>query len=217
MRAAVASVLKNYYAAAPTAARVVARLMGRKDAASSPEQLAGLQAALKEPDPWPPLDHFAFRSFGLPGLGISTFESLVRPYGYVRRGELTFPKKKLKAAWFAPPEKRYEDLPRVFYSELEVEKLSPAAQDIIGRYASADTTPLRLRNAILQVEDPVMWQPPAWDDYSALLQETEYGAWCAAATFLSGSYLFAFWLVERRLLETQWTPCDAVALVRALL
>jgi hypothetical protein len=55
---------------------------------------------------------------------------------------LRFPAKRLKAAWFShasgsqaghphtPP------VPRIFVSEIEVEKLSPAAQEVITRHVA---------------------------------------------------------------------------------
>lgn len=57
-------------------------------------------------------------------------------FGYVQREELGFPAKKLKAYWFSPPRTQSYDngcgvngpLPRIFISELLVDKLSPQAQ-----------------------------------------------------------------------------------------
>eukprot|EP00198_Chlamydomonas_reinhardtii_P003066 XP_001692402.1 predicted protein [Chlamydomonas reinhardtii] len=82
-------------------------------------------------------DHFAFRTFGVPGLGISSLERVLVPLGYERVADtppLAFPAKKLAATWFraADPEARRR-LPRVFVSEIQVEKLSPRAQEVIRR------------------------------------------------------------------------------------
>ncbi len=64
----------------------------------------------------------------MPGLGISSIGSALTKHGYQQQEYLTFPVKKLLATWFAPPQELYSCLPRVFVSELQVEKLSPESQ-----------------------------------------------------------------------------------------
>lgn len=62
-------------------------------------------------------DHFAFRSFGVPGLGIASLSQLFTDLGYAPRGPpMVFPAKKLEALWFSPP---HPALPRMFISELK--------------------------------------------------------------------------------------------------
>ena len=66
-------------------------------------------------------DHIAFRTLGVPNLGISSFEKLFIHHGYTKQDYYFFPKKKIDAYWYKPPTENY---PRVFISELKVETLS---------------------------------------------------------------------------------------------
>src|SRR5690349_18518916 len=76
-------------------------------------------------------DHIAFRTMGVPQLGIQSLEKIFLHYGYTKMDKYHFPAKKLDAWWYAPPEPQY---PRIFISELRVAELSDAAQAIIHRY-----------------------------------------------------------------------------------
>ena len=67
-------------------------------------------------------DHIAFRTLGIPNLGIYSFERIFLHHGYTKQDHYFFPKKKLEAYWYKPPHDSY---PRVFISELKVENLSP--------------------------------------------------------------------------------------------
>lgn len=102
------------------------------------ERCPAATAALDEVDNWLPettvgFDHFAFRSFGLPHVGIAAVARWFEDLGYTEGGVLEFEKKKLRARWYCPPA---PDLPRIFISELKIEEVSPTAQEIIGRYAA---------------------------------------------------------------------------------
>lgn len=65
-------------------------------------------------------DHFAFRTFGVPGLGIEPLGAALEAFGYTLRDFYTFPRTHLLAAWYAPPKDLYEVLPRMFVSQLQV-------------------------------------------------------------------------------------------------
>ena len=62
-------------------------------------------------------DHIAFRTMGVPHLGIASFEKIFLHYGYQKRDPYFFESKKLDAFWFSPPEPHF---PRIFVSELRV-------------------------------------------------------------------------------------------------
>src|ERR1700742_2134775 len=79
-------------------------------------------------------DHIAFRSLGVPHLGIASLEKIFLHLGYVRRDPYFFPAKKLNAFWYAPPDPR---LPRIFLSELRVQDLPEASRRIVEKYTSA--------------------------------------------------------------------------------
>jgi hypothetical protein len=125
-------------------------------------------------------DHIAFRTLGIPNLGISSFERIFLHHGYTKQDHYFFPKKKLDAYWYKPPHDRY---PRVFISELKVESLSKQAQQIIHHYTnSIQEDPLNQVD-LDNVDDVVsffyraLWELPRLADYNALLSESEYGAW----------------------------------------
>jgi hypothetical protein len=125
-------------------------------------------------------DHIAFRTMGVPHLGIASLEKIFLHCGYERRDRYTFPGKKLTAYWYAPPRPRY---PRVFISELRVPELSAEAQAIIRSYTDQVTTdPVDL----LDLDDGLavdaflhqpLWRTPTWADYTRLQGESEYAAW----------------------------------------
>ena len=125
-------------------------------------------------------DHIAFRTLGVPNLGIASFEKIFLHHGYKRMDSYHFAEKKLNAYWYAPPE---EKLPRIFISELRVEDLSEGAQQIIKKY-----TDEVLRDPVDQLNlDDIenvgkffyqpLWKLPTLEDYNSLMEESEYAAW----------------------------------------
>ncbi|HVU57507.1 MAG TPA: DUF1338 domain-containing protein [Puia sp.] len=125
-------------------------------------------------------DHIAFRSLGVPHLGIASLEKIFLHLGYTKRDPYFFPAKKLNAWWYAPPEPQ---LPRIFLSELRVQDLSEDAREIIRRYTGAITSDpvdaLDLDNAAVidQFLHSSNWAVPSWEDYHALAAVSEYAAW----------------------------------------
>jgi hypothetical protein len=125
-------------------------------------------------------DHIAFRTMGVPFLGIQSLEKIFLHYGYEKKDHYFFPAKKLDAYWYQPPSPEY---PRIFISELQVDDLSEKAQDIIRSYTSEVKV-----DPVLQIDledaDTVdnflhsgLWRIPLLEDYLALAQESEYAAW----------------------------------------
>ncbi|GAB4039714.1 2-oxoadipate dioxygenase/decarboxylase family protein [Spirosoma gilvum] len=125
-------------------------------------------------------DHIAFRTMGVPNLGIASFEKIFLHYGYEKRDEFNFTGKKLTAYWFSPPEPHY---PRIFVSELRVHELSEEAQQIIHRYTDTvtsdpvDSLDLDDADAVDQFLHQPLWTTPTLADYQRLLDESEYAAW----------------------------------------
>jgi hypothetical protein len=125
-------------------------------------------------------DHIAFRTMGVPHLGIASFEKIFMHYGYAKRDYLRFDGKKLDAYWYAPPVDRY---PRIFISELCVDELSADAQRIIRSYTDEVTSdPVDSLNlddgaAVDQFLHSPLWRTPTWEDYQRLADESEYAAW----------------------------------------
>lgn len=130
-------------------------------------------------------DHIAFRTMGVPQLGIQSFEKIFLHFGYEKRDFFNFEGKKLNAYWFSPPETngRRSDFPRIFVSELRVDDLSENAQRIIRSYTNevksdpADSLDLNNGVAVDEFLHQPLWRTPTWEDYEALQQESEYAAW----------------------------------------
>jgi hypothetical protein len=125
-------------------------------------------------------DHIAFRTLGVPHLGIGSLEKVFLHYGYQKRDYYFFPEKKLNAWWYAPP---VAGLPRIFLSELRVSDLSPEAQEIIHSYTDGivsdpvDRLDLNDAAAVDIYLHSSSWRLPTLTDYEALARESEYAAW----------------------------------------
>lgn len=125
-------------------------------------------------------DHIAFRTMGVPQLGLQSFEKIFLAYGYQKRDPYHFAAKKLDAFWYAPPTPKQ---PRIFVSELRVGDLSPEAQRIIRSYTDevtadpVDSLNLNDGAAVDHFLHSGLWRLPTWQDYSRLLDESEYAAW----------------------------------------
>lgn len=125
-------------------------------------------------------DHIAFRTIGVPQLGIQSFEKIFLHYGYTKRDAYHFKEKKLDAFWYAPPEPHY---PRIFLSELRVKDLSKQAQAIITSYTSEVITDpanqLDLNSGVIvdNFLHSALWRTPTIQDYQTLAAESEYAAW----------------------------------------
>lgn len=125
-------------------------------------------------------DHIAFRTIGVPHLGIGSLEKVFLHHGYQARDWFDFPVKKLDARWYAPP---VPEAPRVFISQLRVAELSESARQIIGAYTGQIA-----RDPVdaIDLDDPAdvvaflhrpLWPTPTWSDHVALAIESEYAAW----------------------------------------
>lgn len=125
-------------------------------------------------------DHIAFRTIGVPQLGIQSFEKIFLYYGYTKKDAYHFKEKKLDAFWYAPPKPHY---PRIFVSELRVQDLSREAQAIINSYTCEVITDpvsqLNLDSGVMVdsfLHSP-LWSMPTLKDYQTLAAESEYAAW----------------------------------------
>lgn len=123
-------------------------------------------------------DHIALRTFNHPRLGIRSLARHFEKYGYVEKGEYHFTEKKLYA-------KHYENvddtaLPKIFISELELEKVSPLIRDTLSGLVD------KIPDSLIAQEEFVMCGRP-WDmshqTFEALAKESEYASWVAAHGF----------------------------------
>lgn len=125
-------------------------------------------------------DHIAFRTMGVPQLGVKSFEKIFLHYGYEKRDHYYFEGKKLDAWWYSPPR---ETDPRIFVSELRVGDLSEESQRIIRSYTDevksdpADSLDLDNGDEVDHFLHKPLWKTPTAADYQTLLKESEYAAW----------------------------------------
>ena len=125
-------------------------------------------------------DHIAFRTMGVPHLGINSFEKIFLHHGYERKDQFFFEGKRLNAFWYAPPKNNY---PRVFISELIVNDMSKEIQNIITSYTdevkSDPVDDLNLDDAetVVKFLHQPLWRLPSWKDYKKLQMVSEYAAW----------------------------------------
>lgn len=125
-------------------------------------------------------DHIAFRTLGVPQLGIRSLEKIFLHYGYQKRDAYHFAGKKLDAFWYSPPTAEY---PRIFISELRIHDLSIESQRIIRSYTDevvsdpVDQLDLDSGEDVDRFLHQGLWRIPTWSDYQFLANESEYAAW----------------------------------------
>jgi hypothetical protein len=125
-------------------------------------------------------DHIAFRTLGVPFLGIGSLEKIFLYYGYTKKDYYYFPEKKLDAYWYAPPQPGF---PRIFMSQLRVEDLSPSVQEIIYHHTNsiaADPVDNLDLDNVVGIDEFLhsgLWKLPTYQSFTTLLAESEYAAW----------------------------------------
>ena len=125
-------------------------------------------------------DHIAFRTLGIPALGIQSLEKVFLHHGYHKKDAYFFEQKRLNAYWYAPPT---PDLPRIFISELIVTDMPVSVQEIIERYTACITQDPVLdldlddANAVIDFLHSSLWGVPSYEEYQLVSQHNEYAAW----------------------------------------
>lgn len=118
-------------------------------------------------------DHIALRTFNDERVNIDVLEKPFLNVGYEAKGEYVFDSKKLFA-------KHYEhstdkNAPRIFISELELEKCSTQLQETVKHILdSCDQNQFNNPEMVLSGS---FWQPISQVIYQSLLDESEYAAW----------------------------------------
>lgn len=118
-------------------------------------------------------DHIAIRTYNDTRVNIEVLEKIVIAAGYEPMGEYVFESKKLKA-------KHYQHTidkkaPKIFISELELEKCSLILQKIVKEVLNS-CDPEAFTNPELVLAGRV-WGVPSYSLYSLLREESEYAAW----------------------------------------
>ncbi|MEQ8210068.1 MAG: DUF1338 domain-containing protein [Lacipirellulaceae bacterium] len=135
-------------------------------------QAARIKAAFEERGETVLNDHVAFRTLALEPIGLEKLEPHILALGYQRFEPYEFPAKKLKAFGYLPPQ---PDFPRIFLSELMVDQLSPAAQEVLQKCAAqVDASRVDSPDVLWAGR---LWEPISFDEYETLLAESEYAAW----------------------------------------
>ncbi|WP_439183351.1 DUF1338 domain-containing protein [Carboxylicivirga taeanensis] len=125
-------------------------------------------------------DHIAFRTIGVPQLGIQSLEKIFLHHGYQPRDDYYFEQKKIDARWYAPPEDR---LPRIFISELRVDDFPSSIQKLIHSFTdevkSDPVDDLDLNDAAKVDEflHSPLWRTPSWNEFNTLAEVSEYASW----------------------------------------
>ncbi|MCC2680002.1 MAG: hypothetical protein K0R29_2578 [Pseudobdellovibrio sp.] len=122
-------------------------------------------------------DHIALRTFNHPRLGIKSLAQHFTKYGYKESGEYFFVEKKLYAKHYQHENKEY---PKIFISELELQKVSPLIQEIVSNCVN------QISDAAIQDENFV-FSGRHWicqhSVYEKLAKESEYASWVYAYGF----------------------------------
>lgn len=143
-------------------------------------------------------DHVAFRSLKCTvkgqSLGLDIAAPIFLSLGYKEGGAIDFPDQKLFAKYYLPP---HPDLPRVFISELLIDKLSPESAKLIKDsvqsfkpiLSEADLEQLEIVPTLSnsQIETLLkkvvsffttrQWEPPLESSVKKVNGESQYGAW----------------------------------------
>lgn len=122
-------------------------------------------------------DHIALRTINHPRLGIQSLAQHFIKYGYHEVGEYFFTEKKLYAKHY---ENKNPDMPKIFISELELQKVSPFICETMNQIVNS------ISDETIQDEDFVFsgrhW-PITHSIYEKLAAESEYASWVYAYGF----------------------------------
>ncbi len=122
-------------------------------------------------------DHIALRTFNHPKLGIESLAHFFKKLGYHEAGEYTFVEKKLFAKHY---EHSNESMPKIFISELEIEKVSSYVRETIHSCIE------QIKDQALQ-NDHFVFSGRHWQanhaTYLKLAAESEYASWVYAYGF----------------------------------
>ncbi len=119
-------------------------------------------------------DHIALRTFNLPRVNVDVLAKPFLDSGYVYKGDYQFTEKKLYAKHY---EHADSNLPKIFISELEVQKFSPALQATVK--SLVDQIPAGQEHQFDFSSAGRPWSVTT-AVYNELIKESDYAAWVAA-------------------------------------
>ena len=127
-------------------------------------------------------DHIAFRTFQHPKLGLQHIAKHFEKYGYKSCGEYFFKEKKLYARHFEHPD---VNKPKIFVSELELDKISPKLKNQILELIQ--TLPPDFSESESHFISGRPWTL-SYKQYLEMSQESEYAGWVAAHGFRTNHF-----------------------------
>ena len=119
-------------------------------------------------------DHVALRTYNRGPFSLAQMSEIFLRLGYERKGEYDFVEKKLKAFHYEHPDAL---VPKIFISELLVEKMSAATQQVIDQCLKQLDSSFKLQASHLFGHRP--WTPD-FSTYQKMYAESEYAAWVYA-------------------------------------
>ena len=141
-------------------------------------------------------DHIAFRTLSRqrPQVGIVTLSRIFEALGYIPANCYQFPDKDLRSIHYQHANPR---LPKLFITEMQTWKLSPASQEVVSKALSAHVDPfsdqdltdlanlervspdrrlMLLGEAKAWFSDP-LWPAPTSNEIKAINKESQFAAW----------------------------------------
>jgi hypothetical protein len=118
-------------------------------------------------------DHIAFRTFNDKRINIEVIANIFENVGYKPIEEYSFETKKLRAIHYENP--NIKDAPKVFISELILEKCSAALQKTVNYIINQiPVNEFKSRELLFNGN---LWGKPTFKIYDEIRKESEYAAW----------------------------------------
>lgn len=114
-------------------------------------------------------DHIAIRTFAYKSCSINKLKEFFQQWGYEEKGQYHFTQKKLNAIHL---ENHNSNLPKIFLSELILEKFDDEFQSMIKNYLSV----IEDKPVSFLFEQGEVFRPSS-EDYQSILAKSEYAAW----------------------------------------
>lgn len=128
-------------------------------------------------------DHIAYRTVRFEHMGIIDIAKHFKKYGYVKKQDYQFPDKKLFAQYY---QKDNSDFPKIFISELLVEKFSENIQNSIIQYIKK--IPSHFFDDVSCMYAGAPWGKVSYVDYQKIIKESEYAAWLLVFGFRANHF-----------------------------
>ena len=118
-------------------------------------------------------DHIAIRTYNDERINITVLEKPFLAVGYEPMGEYVFESKKLYAKHYQHTTDK--TAPKIFISELELEKCSSELQNTVKEFLdTCDQSAFTNPDLIFAGN---IWEKPSYAKYNSLREESEYAAW----------------------------------------